>query len=67
MNWYVIGFVALIVEPTKAVIYVYDGKKINSATNEINHNIEEFDGVILLQRPDAFTMLSCAQNDEKIL
>ena len=60
------AFAALIVEPTKAVIYVYDGKKINSATNEINHNIEEFDGVIDIGRDALGAYFKGALDDVRI-
>jgi hypothetical protein len=37
-------FVALVVEPAKATLYLSDGT-LSSAINEIDHRIEEFDGV----------------------
>ena len=38
-------FVALVVEPTKATLYLGRDGTLSSAINEINHRIEEFDGV----------------------
>lgn len=38
-------FVALVVEPTKATLYLVGEGTLSSAINEINHRIEEFDGV----------------------
>ncbi|MHC4719801.1 MAG: LamG-like jellyroll fold domain-containing protein [Planctomycetota bacterium] len=38
-------FVALVVESTKATLYLGQDGTLSSATNEINHNTEEFDGV----------------------
>src|SRR5690606_25720003 len=39
-------FVALVVEPTKATIYMNAGAGLVSATNEANHAPEEFDGTL---------------------
>jgi len=38
-------FVALVVQPTQASLYLYKDGKLHSATNTVNHSIEEFDGV----------------------
>ena len=38
-------FVALVVEPTKATLYLSQDGTLSSATNTIKHDIEEFDGV----------------------
>jgi hypothetical protein len=38
-------FVALVVEPSKATMYLGEKGTLSSATNKINHAIEEFDGV----------------------
>ena len=38
-------FVALVVKPTQANLYLGEKGTLSSATNEINHGIEEFDGV----------------------
>lgn len=41
-------FVALVVEPTKATIYMNAGSGLVSATNVMNHAPEEFDGTLCL-------------------
>jgi len=38
-------FVALLVQPTKATLYLGQDGILSSATNSISHDIEEFDGV----------------------
>ncbi len=38
-------FVAFVVEPTKAMLYLGQDGTLSSATNTIKHDIEEFDGV----------------------
>ena len=40
------NFVALVVEPTKATIYLDDGSGLFSAVNEVNHGPEEFNGTL---------------------
>lgn len=42
------NFVALVVEPTKATIYLDDGTGLVTAVNEVNHGTEEFNGVLRL-------------------
>ena len=44
MQW---TFVALAVEPTKAELYLYDGT-LQISTNQVSHDIEEFDGPLLI-------------------
>jgi hypothetical protein len=39
------AFVALVLEPTKATLYLGQDGKLSSAVNKVNHDIEEFDGV----------------------
>jgi len=39
-------FVALVVEPTKATLYLGEDDTVSSATNRIKHHIEEFDGFV---------------------
>ncbi|UCE99726.1 MAG: LamG domain-containing protein, partial [Planctomycetota bacterium] len=39
------AFVAVVVEPTKATLYMCCDGKLTSATNDVNHCIEEFNGV----------------------
>jgi len=41
-------FVALVVEPSKATIYMNPGTGLVSATNAISHSIEEFDGKLCI-------------------
>ena len=48
------------------MIYVYDGKKIDSATNEINHNIEEFNGIIDIGRDALGAYFKGALDDVRI-
>jgi outer membrane lipoprotein-sorting protein len=38
-------FAALVVEPTKATLYMGEDGRLSSKTNTIDHRIEEFDGV----------------------
>jgi len=38
------NFVALVVQPDKAVMYLYDGFQMMAATNAIPHDLEEFNG-----------------------
>jgi outer membrane lipoprotein-sorting protein len=38
-------FAALVVEPTRATLYMGEDGRLTSATNMIDHSIEEFDGV----------------------
>jgi hypothetical protein len=38
-------FIALVLEPTKATLYLGQNGTISSATNKVNHLIEEFNGV----------------------
>jgi len=38
-------FVALVVEPTKATMYMYDHGTLYSSVNNVSHNVEEFGGV----------------------
>ena len=38
-------FVALVVEPAKATLYMGEDGTLSSVTNKISHDIEEFDGV----------------------
>ncbi len=38
-------FAALVVEPTRATLYMGEDEKLSSKTNTIDHGIEEFDGV----------------------
>jgi hypothetical protein len=41
-------FVALVIEPTKATIYMNGGSGLVSATNTASHALEEFDGTLCL-------------------
>lgn len=36
-------FVAAVIEPDRATLYVYDGRELRSAVNRVAHDIEEFD------------------------
>ena len=38
-------FAAVVVEPTQAMMYMSDGTTFSFATNIVNHDIEEFDGL----------------------
>ena len=38
-------FVALVLEPTKATLYLWEDGKLSSAANAVEHSIEEFNGV----------------------
>ncbi|MSR63357.1 MAG: hypothetical protein EXS08_13020 [Planctomycetes bacterium] len=48
-------FVALVVEPTQATLYLGQGGTLTSATNAIAHGLEEFDGKLVLGRDPGFT------------
>lgn len=41
-------FVALVVEPVRATLYLHDGTTMHSAVNAIAHEAEEFDGALML-------------------
>jgi len=41
-------FVALVVEPDRATLYLHDGTTMQSAVNAIAHEPEEFDGALML-------------------
>jgi len=45
-------FVAVVVEPTKATLYLGENGILFSATNLLNHDIEEFDGVTWIGSDD---------------
>ena len=42
-------FVALVVEPTQAKMYLYDNGVMNLATNVTGHAKEQFDEILLLR------------------
>jgi hypothetical protein len=41
-------FVALVVEPSQATLYMGDNGTLSSATNILGHDVEKFDGVTLI-------------------
>ncbi len=43
-------FAALVVSPSKAVIYVWDGHEMKTAVNEVNHRTETFSAPVLIGR-----------------
>jgi hypothetical protein len=45
-------FAALVVEPTKATLYMSDGTTYSSATNAVDHIVQPFDGVTLIGLDD---------------
>ncbi len=41
-------FTALVVEPDRATLYLHDGTTMQSAVNVLDHEVEEFDGPLML-------------------
>ncbi|MEO7675330.1 MAG: LamG-like jellyroll fold domain-containing protein, partial [Verrucomicrobiota bacterium] len=43
-------FVALVIEPTQATMYMYDGTALRSAVNSVNHPVQGFQGPTVIGR-----------------
>jgi len=61
------AFVALVVEPSRATIYLGRGGVVSSATNPVNHGIEEFDGPLhFAQDPAGGRMFAGSLDDVRV-